>query len=145
VAHFVFSYISIRAPSHFLASASSIHAFKPLPLVEQEHEHELELELSPPSVPTAHVSVDTCVGQNDDVEDDHCIEKLTVVLDLDETLVCAYETSSVPAMIHTQAMEAGLKWFEIQCVSSDKVYFSLNVLCRFLFSCKCNIDMISMG
>ena len=46
---------------------------------------------------------------------------LQVVLDLDETLVCAYETSSLPALLCNQAMEAGLKWFELECVSSDKV------------------------
>nr|CAN74278.1 hypothetical protein VITISV_004711 [Vitis vinifera] len=45
---------------------------------------------------------------------------MKVVLDLDETLVCAYETSSLPAHLRTQAIEAGLKWFELECVSSDK-------------------------
>lgn len=44
-----------------------------------------------------------------------------VVLDLDETLVCAYETSTLPAIVRSQATEAGLKWFEMECVSSDKV------------------------
>ncbi|MBA0698498.1 hypothetical protein Goari_000208 [Gossypium aridum] len=43
-----------------------------------------------------------------------------VVLDLDETLVCAYETSSLPPSLRNQAMDAGLKWFELECVSSDK-------------------------
>jgi hypothetical protein len=40
---------------------------------------------------------------------------------LDETLVCAYETSSLPAVVRNQATEAGLKWFELECISSDKV------------------------
>lgn len=44
-----------------------------------------------------------------------------MVLDLDETLVCAYETSSLPAIIRAQAAEAGLKLFELECVSSDNV------------------------
>ena len=44
-----------------------------------------------------------------------------VVLDLDETLVCAYETSSLPPNVRNQAVEAGLNWFELECVSSDKV------------------------
>lgn len=44
-----------------------------------------------------------------------------MVLDLDETLVCAYETSSLPAIVRNQAIDAGLKWFELECVSSDKV------------------------
>ncbi|XP_016649841.1 PREDICTED: LOW QUALITY PROTEIN: carboxy-terminal domain RNA polymerase II polypeptide A small phosphatase 1-like [Prunus mume] len=48
------------------------------------------------------------------------IHKLTVVLDLDETLVCAYESSSLPAVVRDQATEGGLKWFELECVSSDK-------------------------
>lgn len=46
---------------------------------------------------------------------------MQVVLDLDETLVCAYETSSLPAILREQATEAGLKWFELECISSDKV------------------------
>lgn len=48
---------------------------------------------------------------------------LQVVLDLDETLVCAYETSSLPAALRNQAIEAGLKWFELECFSTDKVSF----------------------
>ena len=48
---------------------------------------------------------------------------MQVVLDLDETLVCAYETSSLPAILREQATEAGLKWFELECISSDKVCF----------------------
>ncbi|KAK9126085.1 hypothetical protein Scep_014931 [Stephania cephalantha] len=47
-------------------------------------------------------------------------DRLTVVLDLDETLVCAYETSSLPSALKHQATEAGLKWFELECLSSDK-------------------------
>lgn len=42
------------------------------------------------------------------------------MLDLDETLVCAYETSSLPAALRSQAIEAGLNWFDLECVSSDK-------------------------
>ncbi len=56
-----------------------------------------------------------------------------MVLDLDETLVCAYETSSLPAIVRNQAIEGGLKWFEMQCVSADKVPLSLNLLSQFLF------------
>ncbi|KFK23193.1 hypothetical protein AALP_AAs48948U000100 [Arabis alpina] len=48
------------------------------------------------------------------------IQRLTVVLDLDETLVSAYETSSLSAALRTQAIEAGLKWFELECISSTK-------------------------
>ncbi|KAM0867171.1 hypothetical protein ACQ4PT_042169 [Festuca glaucescens] len=46
--------------------------------------------------------------------------RLTVVLDLDETLVCAYESSSLPAAVRTQAIEAGLHCFDMECVSSEK-------------------------
>ncbi|KAJ3703235.1 hypothetical protein LUZ61_006940 [Rhynchospora tenuis] len=47
-------------------------------------------------------------------------DKLMVVLDLDETLVCAYETSSLPALLRSQAIESGIKCFELECTSSDK-------------------------
>ena len=43
-----------------------------------------------------------------------------MVLDLDETLVCAYESSSLPATLRTQAIEAGLHCFDMECVSSVK-------------------------
>lgn len=46
--------------------------------------------------------------------------KLTVVLDLDETLVCAYESSGLPPLLHSQALRTGLKWFELQCVAIEK-------------------------
>lgn len=44
-----------------------------------------------------------------------------VVLDLDETLVSAYEASSVPIVVRSQAIEAGVKCFELECISMDKV------------------------
>uniref|UniRef100_A0ACD5TFX7 Uncharacterized protein n=1 Tax=Avena sativa TaxID=4498 RepID=A0ACD5TFX7_AVESA len=46
--------------------------------------------------------------------------RLTVVLDLDETLVCSYESSSLPAAVRTQAVDAGLHCFDMECISSDK-------------------------
>ncbi|XBJ18561.1 hypothetical protein VPH35_009696 [Triticum aestivum] len=46
--------------------------------------------------------------------------RLTVVLDLDETLVCAYESSSLTAAVRTHAVEAGLHCFDMECISSDK-------------------------
>ncbi|KAL6133063.1 hypothetical protein ACLB2K_065300 [Fragaria x ananassa] len=81
-------------------------SFRPLPVAE--------IPLNDTSS-SAHANLENGV-----VADDHPLPKLTVVLDLDETLVCAYETSSVPAIVRTQATDAGLKWFEIECVSSDK-------------------------
>lgn len=104
----VLSYVGLRHSS--LLSPPSPQ-FKPLPVVELQ---ELE-EASPP--PPLSASVQICSGS---VSDDQLVQKLTVVLDLDETLVCAYETSSLPAIVRTQATEAGLKWFELECISSDK-------------------------
>ncbi|KAG0487950.1 hypothetical protein HPP92_006761 [Vanilla planifolia] len=46
--------------------------------------------------------------------------RLTVVLDLDETLVCAYETSSLPSVVRKQAVQAGLRCFELECISGEK-------------------------
>ncbi|KAJ0089237.1 hypothetical protein Patl1_31344 [Pistacia atlantica] len=101
-----------RHVSLFVPSPS----FKPLPVFE------VELPVQESSVVSTHVpAVHGSVG-DDGGGDEHATEKLTVVLDLDETLVCAYETSSLPAIIGTQATEAGLKWFELECVSSDKEY-----------------------
>ncbi|KAG5053054.1 CTD small phosphatase-like protein 2 [Glycine soja] len=89
------------------AASSSNASFKPLPSVElSEHD-------SPPSS-ALQISPLHCSPK------DHPIPKLTVVLDLDETLVCAYETSSLPAALRTQAIEGGLNWFELECVSIDK-------------------------
>ncbi|KAJ3669440.1 hypothetical protein LUZ60_011390 [Juncus effusus] len=48
------------------------------------------------------------------------LDKLTVVLDLDETLVCAYETCSLTDFVRCQATQAGLNSFEIQFLSSHK-------------------------
>lgn len=70
------------------------------------------------SCPPEHAGSDSDGGVAGD--DLVAVEKLTIVLDLDETLVCAYETSSLPEIIRAQAIEAGLKWFELECVSSDK-------------------------
>lgn len=43
------------------------------------------------------------------------------MLDLDETLVSAYESSSLPAIVRTQAVEAGLHCFDMECLSTEKV------------------------
>ncbi|PUZ65592.1 hypothetical protein GQ55_3G236900 [Panicum hallii var. hallii] len=48
------------------------------------------------------------------------LRRLTVVLDLDETLICAYESSSLPASLRTQAVEAGLHCFDMECTSPEK-------------------------
>uniref|UniRef100_A0A0E0DSQ1 FCP1 homology domain-containing protein n=1 Tax=Oryza meridionalis TaxID=40149 RepID=A0A0E0DSQ1_9ORYZ len=48
------------------------------------------------------------------------LRRLTVVLDLDETLVCAYESSSLPAALRAEAVEAGLHSFDMECISAEK-------------------------
>ncbi|KAF8394915.1 hypothetical protein HHK36_018854 [Tetracentron sinense] len=99
----VLSYIGLRRP--LLDSSSP--SFKPLPVVELP-----QRDSSPPTAPR--------ICDNKDIDDDLSFEKLTVVLDLDETLVCAYETSSLPAIVRNQATEAGLKSFDLECISLDK-------------------------
>ncbi|KAK1311665.1 hypothetical protein QJS10_CPA07g01097 [Acorus calamus] len=81
------------------SSSTTTAAFKPLPVVELSTEED---------------------GPGNDVDLPSGPDKLTVVLDLDETLVCAYETSSLPVVIRNQAIEAGLKCFELECISAEK-------------------------
>lgn len=100
----------LSPPSTTTTTTNSSSGFKPLPVVE---------------IPLHSSAVDINADDDDDVVDGGSSDvasssKLTVVLDLDETLVCAYETSSLPPTLCTQATEAGLKWFELECVSSDK-------------------------
>lgn len=99
----VLSYVGFR---HHISAAST--QFKPLPVVELQED-----QLSPPAA-EPQISPGKLGDQR--------FDKLVVVLDLDETLVCAYETTSLPGIIRTQATEAGLKWFDLECVSSDKEY-----------------------
>ncbi|KAL3365483.1 hypothetical protein AABB24_010558 [Solanum stoloniferum] len=104
----VLSYVGLRNTS-FLSSTPQ---FMPLPIVELPESQE------PPHQPPLTVStLQIAAGR---VPDANGEQRLTVVLDLDETLVCAYETSSLPNIVRTQATEAGLKWFELECTSSDK-------------------------
>ncbi|KAE9444942.1 hypothetical protein C3L33_23161, partial [Rhododendron williamsianum] len=104
---------------HTLLSSPSL-SFKPLPLVELESP-------PPPSVaPTTPADANTTTNGGG-----RAIEKLTVVLDLDETLVCAHETSSLPAGIRSTAIAAGLEWFEFKCVSSEKVVFKMPFMKEF--------------
>lgn len=100
----ILSYVGFRFP----LLPSSAPSFKPLPAAE------LPLHQFSAKKVSSLSDVDDGGGQ------DRPLEKITVVLDLDETLVCAYETSSLPAVFRTQATEAGLNWFELECVSSDK-------------------------
>ncbi|KAK8651409.1 hypothetical protein V6N13_141010 [Hibiscus sabdariffa] len=90
------------------ATSTSTHRFKPLPVVDWTAID------SPATVEIAAV-LDSPIPADEDR-----VKKLTVVLDLDETLVCAYETSSLPPSLRNQATDAGVKWFELECVSSDK-------------------------
>ncbi|GER50966.1 CTD small phosphatase-like protein [Striga asiatica] len=115
----VLSYVGLRQGGPFISSAQHAPSqFKPLPVVElsefgeEPEEAPRPRRLNPVAVPVS--------GGGERVMDPSPLEKLTVVLDLDETLVCAYETSSLPALLRSQATEAGIKWFELECISSDK-------------------------
>ena len=73
------------------SSSSPPHDFKPLPAVELpeiDFPGTLEIAAGEESAAAAATA-------------DGCLQKLTVVLDLDETLVCAYETSSLPASLQS--------------------------------------------
>ncbi|KAJ0705246.1 putative protein-serine/threonine phosphatase [Helianthus annuus] len=96
----------VKGTPSVLISYSSTASFKPLPVVEFP-----DSSTEPSNLATASVHIPADYDR---------LEKLTVVLDLDETLVCAYETSSLPDSIRKQATQAGLTWFELECVSSDK-------------------------
>ncbi|XP_023639664.1 CTD nuclear envelope phosphatase 1 homolog isoform X3 [Capsella rubella] len=90
-------------------SPSNKDGFKPLSVIDLP-----EITAEPP------LSVEIASARTSTERQVSTIQKLTVVLDLDETLVSAYETSSLPAALRKQAIEAGLKWFELECVSSTK-------------------------
>jgi RNA polymerase II subunit A small phosphatase-like protein len=55
-------------------------------------------------------------------------------VDLDETLICAYESSSLPAAVRTQAIEAGLHCFDMECISSEKASMMPSLRSLFQFS-----------
>ncbi|AQK94393.1 Haloacid dehalogenase-like hydrolase (HAD) superfamily protein [Zea mays] len=61
-----------------------------------------------------------CVGGGAREADPSMRSGARVVLDLDETLVCAYESSSLPSTMRTHAVEAGLHRFDMECVLSEK-------------------------
>ncbi|XP_013588390.1 PREDICTED: CTD small phosphatase-like protein [Brassica oleracea var. oleracea] len=96
----------LRAVGYHPLLSSSADGFKPLPNIEL-----LETVADSP----ASVEIESSI----EVERSR-FQRLKVVLDLDETLVCAYETSSLPAALRNQAIDAGLNWFELECLSSDK-------------------------
>ncbi|CAN4095778.1 unnamed protein product [Withania somnifera] len=102
----------LKGTSYNSSLLSSSPQFKPLPDVELPEEEE-----APPSS-VALLTLQIAAGS---VQEER-LQRLTVVLDLDETLICAYETSSLPSIMCTQATEAGLNWFELECVSSEKEY-----------------------
>ncbi|KAF8114708.1 hypothetical protein N665_0034s0047 [Sinapis alba] len=84
-----------------LSSSAASDGFKPLP--------DIELLDTAADSPTSV-----------EIEVEHSrFQRLKVVLDLDETLVCAYETSTLPAALRNQAIDAGLNWFELECLSSS--------------------------
>ncbi|KAL1544753.1 protein-serine/threonine phosphatase [Salvia divinorum] len=114
----VLSYVGLCQGS--LLSSAPLQ-FKPLPVLElleysEEHEEALFLPrlMSPGAVPVH--------GGGERTADSPPFKKLMVVFDLDETLVCAYETSSLPAMLRSQATDSGINWLELECISSDKEF-----------------------
>ncbi|KAG8390113.1 hypothetical protein BUALT_Bualt01G0049800 [Buddleja alternifolia] len=111
----VLSYVGIRHGS-LLDSVPHSPTFKPLSAVELPDFAEEPEEAPPPA------AIPVSGGGGREIDDVSPLEKLTVVLDLDETLVCAYETSSLPSMLRSQATEGGLNWFELECISSDKEF-----------------------
>ncbi|GFP87791.1 probable phosphatase psr2 [Phtheirospermum japonicum] len=117
----VLSYVGLRQGSFLSSAPHAPPQFKPLPVVELSEFTEEPEEALPPrrSTPAA---VPVSGGGERMIAPSSPLEKLTVVLDLDETLVCAYETSSLPALLRSQATEAGIKWFELECISSEKEF-----------------------
>ncbi|KAI5584552.1 hypothetical protein POPTR_006G100800v4 [Populus trichocarpa] len=113
MAQFLLSYIGFTFP----LLSSSPPSFKPLPVVEIPLQETTSNKITDKAHDSSCLPGYVCdFGASDDC----LIEKLTVVLDLDETLICAYEASSLPAIIRTQAVEAGVKCFELECFSSEK-------------------------
>ncbi|XP_024521892.1 probable phosphatase PSR2 isoform X1 [Selaginella moellendorffii] len=47
-------------------------------------------------------------------------QELTVILDLDETLVCAYDSAGLPPGLHSRAVNTGMTWFQLECLAADK-------------------------
>ncbi|KAI4382772.1 hypothetical protein MLD38_008690 [Melastoma candidum] len=108
----VFVSFLFRGLRRLFFPSSSSSPFNPIPLVE--------LPVSPPRQipPSSSSSSAVVIPDSADTPDD--LPRLTVVLDLDETLVWACETSSLPASIHKHAVDAGLKWFHLECISTEK-------------------------
>ncbi|CAI8597344.1 unnamed protein product [Vicia faba] len=88
----------IGSLAHFPLLSFSLHkSFKSLPNID--HDYDLQVTSDAGHRP---------------------LRKLTVVLDLDETLICSYETSRLPDTLKTKATQAGLNWFELECVCANE-------------------------
>lgn len=94
-----------------------IHAVEGVPALRQLLEVSGLRPLYIPASQASQVSAGSTLLPPRDGKDSN---KLTVVLDLDETLVCAYESTGLPPLLHSQALRAGLKWFELECVAVEK-------------------------
>ena len=44
-----------------------------------------------------------------------------IVLDLDETLICAYNSLALPGHIHAAAASGGVRWFSLLCNTLEQV------------------------
>ncbi|GKV16708.1 hypothetical protein SLEP1_g27310 [Rubroshorea leprosula] len=123
---------SVRHHPLLSSSSSSAHRFKPFPIVDSpETESPLVVEIV--AVFDSATTITRRKSRNSWLKNSALLEILgemfyfiyigtwlNVVLDLDETLVCAYETSTLPLALRNQATEAGLKWFELEYMSSNK-------------------------
>ncbi|VFQ90638.1 unnamed protein product [Cuscuta campestris] len=105
------SFLRLRTNS-FISSPPP--EFRPLPTGDLSDFPEPEAALPPLRVTVQPLTIPACCGE------ELPLQRLKVVLDLDETLVCAYDKSTLPSIIKTEATKAGLKWFELECISSDK-------------------------
>eukprot|EP00850_Spirogloea_muscicola_P005304 SM000024S07766 [mRNA] locus=s24:325094:327146:- [translate_table: standard] len=52
-------------------------------------------------------------------------QRLTIVLDLDETLVCAYNSAGLPPSVHQNALKSGVSWFQLQCFTQEMDAFGI--------------------
>ncbi|KAH7372816.1 hypothetical protein KP509_17G022800 [Ceratopteris richardii] len=94
-----------------------IHAAEAVPAIKQVLEFSGLRPLYNPVSHNCQISAGSGLLPPRDSKDPN---RLTVVLDLDETLVCAYESTGLPPLLHSQALRSGLKWFELQCVAIEK-------------------------
>ncbi|CAI0415858.1 unnamed protein product [Linum tenue] len=94
------------------SSSSSSHSFKPLPVVElPEIDSSSSSSSSSPSSPSAPPTLEINAGDQESIRVHQPLQGLHRLT-----------TSSLPPALKSQAIEGGLKWFELECISSDKEF-----------------------